>query len=655
MSSAAPLQQATANSHSEARNTPRQLRQNSARSASEKQSNFTDSRPQTAIQRRLRETAADSPQTTQLLALRRMAAASEHANQLKAMKATASAAALQRVEDEEALQAKFDAIQRVEEEEPLQGKFNTAQRVEEDEPLQNKLMTAQRAEDEELLQGKFAPVQRVEEDEPLQGKFNIAQRVEEDEPLQNKLMTAQRIDDEELLQGKFDTVQRQEQVAARPNNTGLPNQLKSGIESLSGMSMDHVKVHYNSSQPAQLNALAYAQGSDIHVAPGQEQHLPHEAWHVVQQAQGRVKPTMQMKDGVPVNDDVGLETEADVMGAKAASLGATTRNLKDAVLSDKNKKSNSAIQYVAQRQSDFAEDQHLENIPEERGNWGAIYSKFNVTFGEYVDHVLLHKREPALNFLNEVSEKDIRKAINRANSKKSKIKRNHGLAGIGKKKFASNRFRRGIKRILIQPKSFQKLTSRSKINSSLNEKTLSSTQLIQRAAIWNTPAHFAATDPPLVGLLAGAPNSDARFNLFMQNRTPGNFAGLDWGGGHHNSIAGKLRRPAGFHEWAPVSMAAHMQANWFNGGGLAYAAYQGLRTPTGATNFATTATPGVAIPHGGPGSPGAHGELFALVAGNATWGGFLTDLDNWATGAGGVGANYRAHNATVHAPPGRGW
>jgi hypothetical protein len=33
------------------------------------------------------------------------------------------------------------------------------------------------------------------------------------------------------------------------------------------MSMDHVK-YYNSSQPAQLNALAYAQGSDIHVAPG---------------------------------------------------------------------------------------------------------------------------------------------------------------------------------------------------------------------------------------------------------------------------------------------------------------------------------------------------------------------------------------------------
>ena len=39
----------------------------------------------------------------------------------------------------------------------------------------------------------------------------------------------------------------------------------------------------------------------------------------MQQAQGRVKPTMQMKAGVAVNDDVGLETEADVMGARAAS------------------------------------------------------------------------------------------------------------------------------------------------------------------------------------------------------------------------------------------------------------------------------------------------------------------------------------------------
>ena len=102
-----------------------------------------------------------------------------------------------------------------------------------------------------------------------------------------------------------------------PNNTGLPDNLKAGIENLSGYSMDDVKVHYNSDKPEQLQAHAYAQGTDIHLAPGQEKYLGHEAWHVVQQKEGRVKPTMQMKGKMNVNDDSSLETEADLMGAKA--------------------------------------------------------------------------------------------------------------------------------------------------------------------------------------------------------------------------------------------------------------------------------------------------------------------------------------------------
>jgi hypothetical protein len=118
---------------------------------------------------------------------------------------------------------------------------------------------------------------------------------------------------------------QRKEAPATPNNTGLPDHLKNGIESLSGISMERVKVHYNSARPAQLNALAYAQGTDIHLAPGQEKHLPHEAWHVVQQAQGRVQPTMQMKDGAPVNDDAGLEHEADVMGARASLVVPGTR------------------------------------------------------------------------------------------------------------------------------------------------------------------------------------------------------------------------------------------------------------------------------------------------------------------------------------------
>lgn len=106
------------------------------------------------------------------------------------------------------------------------------------------------------------------------------------------------------------------QLAKTKNDTGLPDDLKEGIENLSGMAMDDTKVHYNSSRPAAVNALAFAQGNQIHVAPGQEKHLPHEAWHVVQQKAGRVQPTSQL-NGIPVNTDVGLEQEADRLGAAA--------------------------------------------------------------------------------------------------------------------------------------------------------------------------------------------------------------------------------------------------------------------------------------------------------------------------------------------------
>ena len=102
------------------------------------------------------------------------------------------------------------------------------------------------------------------------------------------------------------------------NKTGLPANLKAGVENLSRLSMDEVKVHYNSDKPAQLNAEAYAHATAIHIVPGQQKHLPHEAWHVLQQKQGRVKPTMQMKEGININDDAALEDEADIMGAKAS-------------------------------------------------------------------------------------------------------------------------------------------------------------------------------------------------------------------------------------------------------------------------------------------------------------------------------------------------
>ena len=102
------------------------------------------------------------------------------------------------------------------------------------------------------------------------------------------------------------------------NKTGIPDDLKENIEKLSGVSLDDVKVHYNSSQPVKYNALAYTQRADIYLGHGQENNLPHEAWHVVQQRHGRVKPKFKVEDK-SANDDASLEVEASRMGSKAKS------------------------------------------------------------------------------------------------------------------------------------------------------------------------------------------------------------------------------------------------------------------------------------------------------------------------------------------------
>ncbi len=111
------------------------------------------------------------------------------------------------------------------------------------------------------------------------------------------------------------------------HSNGLPKDVLSNMERLMGADFSGVNVHQNSANATEVGALAYAQGNDVHFAPGQfdpntkkgQELLAHELAHVVQQRQGRVKPTKQAK-GVPVNDDEGLEAEADEMGRMAAQM-----------------------------------------------------------------------------------------------------------------------------------------------------------------------------------------------------------------------------------------------------------------------------------------------------------------------------------------------
>lgn len=136
------------------------------------------------------------------------------------------------------------------------------------------------------------------------------------------------LDEEDALQGKFSTapVQMMEDdeelapIQQKPNLTGLPDHLKWGMEQLSGCAMDDVRVHYNSSLPATVQAHAYTQGKDIYVALGQEQYVPHEAAHAAYQMGEEVSPTTEI-EGIPVNDDAMLEHQADVMGQQAEEIG----------------------------------------------------------------------------------------------------------------------------------------------------------------------------------------------------------------------------------------------------------------------------------------------------------------------------------------------
>ncbi|HEY9619817.1 MAG TPA: DUF4157 domain-containing protein [Crinalium sp.] len=189
-----------------------------------------------------------------------------------------------------------------EEEKPVQ-----KQAKQEEEPPAQKQA---KSEEEKPVQKQVKP----EEEKPVQ-----KQAKQEEEPPVQKQATPK---EKKHLKSRA-TAHTSHAEGEQEQIKGLPDRLKAGIEALSGVAMDEVKVHYNSSKPAAMNALAYTQGTDIYLAPGQEQHLPHEVWHVVQQKQGRVEPTLQTK-GIGVNDDPGLEREATVMGQKANNQSAVT-------------------------------------------------------------------------------------------------------------------------------------------------------------------------------------------------------------------------------------------------------------------------------------------------------------------------------------------
>ena len=103
----------------------------------------------------------------------------------------------------------------------------------------------------------------------------------------------------------------------------LPSAVQAKMESSFGADFSDVRVH-EGPQASQLGAVAYAQGTDLHFAPGQynpgtmsgDSLIGHELTHVQQQRAGRVS-TPQGK-GAPIVADHALEAEADRAGDRAA-------------------------------------------------------------------------------------------------------------------------------------------------------------------------------------------------------------------------------------------------------------------------------------------------------------------------------------------------
>jgi len=107
-------------------------------------------------------------------------------------------------------------------------------------------------------------------------------------------------------------------------NKDLPRDLQNRMESSFGTDFSNVAIHKNSNRATDLNALAFTQGNAVHFAPGEfnpnsnkgKNLIGHEFAHVVQQWSGVVGPTSVMGKGLPLNDNKGLEREADEMGKK---------------------------------------------------------------------------------------------------------------------------------------------------------------------------------------------------------------------------------------------------------------------------------------------------------------------------------------------------
>ncbi|MEX2228964.1 MAG: DUF4157 domain-containing protein [Dehalococcoidia bacterium] len=183
---------------------------------------------------------------------------------------------------------------------------------------------------------RFAPVRARAGDGPVpptragRGARHAPVVDRRDAPATNHgALSAAHVGDPVIQRSVANHVLADERTATGADERGdrLPRALAAGVRRLSGLDVGDVRVHRDSAEPARIDALAFTQGAHVYLALGQERQLAHEAWHVVQQRQGRVRATTAIGSRA-VNDDAVLEREADAAGHalaggdRAAGFGA---------------------------------------------------------------------------------------------------------------------------------------------------------------------------------------------------------------------------------------------------------------------------------------------------------------------------------------------
>ncbi len=151
---------------------------------------------------------------------------------------------------------------------------------------------------------------------------------EEEKPTQKKAIQKKTmVEEEEELQTKETPERQSESSVTSGTKVSMPDGVKDKMENSFGTDFSSINIHKDSEQATNMGALAYTQGNDVHFAPGQynpntqggQELIGHELTHVVQQRQGRVKPTKEQRKDLAVNDNPLLENEADTKGKKAAN------------------------------------------------------------------------------------------------------------------------------------------------------------------------------------------------------------------------------------------------------------------------------------------------------------------------------------------------